>query len=347
MKVIPSFDGIRSDWYSSNPIAQLWFCVVHSLFPHSEDSARRSAAFGVLLEKCLGNTQQSSHISRLLEGAEIQEFIDLGWDYPLSDAEWKAATNNSIHAAAVLGVQLMDRYKLSSSTNLETAIGAVASRFSARPANVLDSWMSHKGASHLLLALMQRNLLPGLTHADEDIPSTLRLGEYLRQLAVSNEFLDPAETWGLTNVRPLFEVSLDMAFINLEALQLPEPQEDFPDSEPSELKIIQIDSIVKSMLDCVENLSMTKRNILVLLLEEAATDSDRRMNAESICSFLGGELGLDSGSIKPVLAELKHHGFLQSIVGRGGGYFLTSKGSERAARIPSQQPARKSNDSKE
>jgi hypothetical protein len=77
-------------------------------------------------------------------------------------------------------------------------------------------------------------------------------------------------------------------------------------------------------------LSLRAREALKAMLQLNAVDSDSRRSAEEITQRA---MDKRSDALKPVLLELKEEGFVLSKTGRGGGYWLTAKGRDRASGI--------------
>ena len=80
------------------------------------------------------------------------------------------------------------------------------------------------------------------------------------------------------------------------------------------------------------SLSQNKLDILKALSLKAAFDPDHRQTAADIAFAVAGN-DADVNAFKDPLSELVRDGFLESKKGRGGGYWLTQTGKERAERL--------------
>jgi len=69
-----------------------------------------------------------------------------------------------------------------------------------------------------------------------------------------------------------------------------------------------------------------ERDVLTAMEQLEAFDSDHRQSTEQIAR----RAGHDFNSLKPVMRDLKDHGFLETREGRGGGCWLTEKGRARS-----------------
>ena len=72
--------------------------------------------------------------------------------------------------------------------------------------------------------------------------------------------------------------------------------------------------------------------VLVAMFELTAFDSDSLKSTEEIATKAFGD-GADSNSLKRVMSELRTREFVSSKTGRGGGYWLASKGQNRAKKL--------------
>ncbi|MCA9259621.1 MAG: Rrf2 family transcriptional regulator, partial [Planctomycetales bacterium] len=81
-----------------------------------------------------------------------------------------------------------------------------------------------------------------------------------------------------------------------------------------------------------EPLAERAQLVLIAMLELDAIDSDRRKPTDEIAVQALGE-GADPNALKGVMSDLKTRELINSKTGRGGGCWLTGKGSARAAKL--------------
>lgn len=85
---------------------------------------------------------------------------------------------------------------------------------------------------------------------------------------------------------------------------------------------------------CDEPLCERAQIVLIAMTELDAIDSDDRQSAEAIAEKALGDRS-EGNTLKGVMADLKTRKLISSKTGRGGGYWLTANGRQRAEKLHS------------